>query len=146
MGTLRVFGTLVGGSWVFSSVSTCSTDQGRSAGEQVGIRTGEGLTQSLLEGLDIAALGAALSPLLIVGAGVSQTRTSAAAGTDAVALELALPAYHACQSLWLGDARVVGGGLSVRRGVVLVSVGAPGTLLAGASAGAVVGRIRHDDG
>lgn len=106
----------------------------------------EELTQSLLEGLDITALGTALSPLLVVGAGMSQAGAGAAAGADAVALELALPAYHACQSLGLGDARVVGDGLSGRRRVVSVRIGAPGALLAGAGADAVVGRIHHGDG
>lgn len=76
------------------------------------------LTESLLECFYVAALGSRLAPLLVVGAGMTKTRASAAARTNTVALELAFSANHACQTLRLGDARVIGDGVSGLGGVV----------------------------
>lgn len=78
----------------------------------VGCSRGNGRTQTLLESLDVAALGAALPPLLIVGAIVAEAGTCAATGANAIALELALSANHASQSLGLGDVGVVGDGVA----------------------------------
>jgi hypothetical protein len=102
----------------------------------------KGLTQSLLERLDISPLGSALAALLIVRARMPKTRTCAAAGTNAVALELALPANHAGQALGLWDARVVGNGGIARHHVVVV--GRAVGLLAGPVAGrSMIRRAGH---
>lgn len=39
---------------------------------------------------------------------MAQARARTAAGTNAVAFQLALPANHTCESLRFGDARVIG--------------------------------------
>jgi hypothetical protein len=79
------------------------------------------LFQSLLEGLHVATLRAALSPLFIIGASMAEARTSTTAGSHAITLELALPTYHAGQSLWLGNAGIVGD-IVLRCGVVSIGV------------------------
>lgn len=82
------------------------------------------LTQTLLEGLDITALGAALPPLLIIGTRVSQAGACATAGSHSIALELALPTNHTGQSLRFGDVRIVGDGFAGGGRGVIVTVGA----------------------
>ena len=86
----------------------------------LGSRSGTRLTQSLLEGLHIATLGAALPALFIVGASMAKTRASTTTGSHTIALELALSTYHASQSLGLGHTRVVGDVLLSR---AIVSIG-----------------------
>lgn len=71
------------------------------------------LTEALLESFDIAALGAAFPPLFIVGARVAETRACAATWSQSVALELPFSTYHAGQTLWLRDTRIVGCGATV---------------------------------
>lgn len=111
-----------GGSWVLSSVSTCSAirlgQQGRTrhtrrrrtpgyrcaAQEERSRRT-----QSFFQGLDISALGAALSSHLVVGAVVAQPHACTTTRPVAVAPQLPLPTYHTCQTLRLGHVGVVGG-------------------------------------
>lgn len=61
-------------------------------------------TQSLLEGLHISALWAALAPDLVVGAVVVEALAGRAARLTAVALKLSLPAYYACYPLYGGRA------------------------------------------
>lgn len=119
-----VFGLLMAGtgSWVFNKVSTCSKHRNRGQPSfshllsclrkrvrpQAVMARGAALTQSLFEGLDISSLGTALSPLFVIGARVTQSRACATAWTNSIALELALPANHACQPLRLGNTGVVG--------------------------------------
>lgn len=98
------------------------------------------LTQSFLQRLDVAALGAALPPLLVIGTVVSEARAGAAAGPDTVALELAFPADHAGQALGLGDAGVVWVRIA-RRGVVVVRA----VLVAAVARRAVVRRVGHGE-
>lgn len=99
------------------------------------------LTQSFLQRLDIAALGAALPPLLVIGAVVSESRAGAAAGPDTIALELAFPADHAGEALGLGNAGVVRVRIA-RRGVVVVGA----VLVAAVARRAVVRGFGHGEG
>lgn len=98
------------------------------------------LTQSLLQRLDVAALGAALPPLLVIGTVVSKSRAGAAAGPNAIALELAFPADHAGEALGLGDAGVVWVRIA-RRGVVVVRA----VLVAAVARRAVVRGFGHGE-
>lgn len=77
------------------------------------------LTESFLQGLYVATLRTALPSLLVIGTVVSQAGAGAAAGSNAVALEFALPANHAGKALGLGDAGVVRVRIARRHVVVL---------------------------
>lgn len=99
------------------------------------------LTQPFLQRLDVAALGAALPPLLVIGAVVSESRAGAAAGPDTIALELAFPADHAGEALGLGDAGIVWVRIA-RRGVVVVRA----VLVAAVARRAVVRGFGHGEG
>lgn len=77
------------------------------------------LTESFLQGLYVATLRTALPSLLVVGTVMSQAGAGAAAGSNAVALEFALPANHAGKALGLGDAGVVRVRIARRHVVVL---------------------------
>lgn len=127
MATLTGLGTFWGGSWVFNNVSTCSV-RSMLAIEVVGSSLGTKLTQSLLQGLHVATLRAALPSLFVIGASMTETRTSTTTGSHTVTLELALPTYHAGQPLWLGYTGIVGDVL-LRYGVVSIDVVATGTFM-----------------
>lgn len=111
----------------------------RNAGR--GGREGGILTQSFLQRLDVAALGTALPPLLVIGTVVSESRAGAAAGPDTVALELAFPADHAGEALGLGDAGVVWVRVA-RRGAVVVRA----VPVAAVARRAVVRGVGHGEG
>ena len=73
-------------------------------------------TQPGFQIFDIASLWSALSPYFIICTIMSESGARRALGLVPITFELSFPAYHACNTLWLGCSGLLPGSI----GTILV--------------------------